>query len=71
MTLREAVELKEYIIEKIETQDNELNAFLFTLGCYEGEPITVIKHLKASSTVAIKDARYNIDKNLAMSIIVK
>jgi ferrous iron transport protein A len=71
MTLRKAIEYKEYIIEQIETNDEELNSFLFTLGCYVGQPITVIKHLKASSTVAIKDARYNIDKNLAEAIIVK
>lgn len=71
MTLREAVEYKEYIIEKIETLDKELEAFLFTLGCYVGEPVTVIKHLKASSTIAIKDARYNIDKGLAEAITIK
>jgi ferrous iron transport protein A len=71
MTLRDAVELREYIIEKIVTEDEELDSFLFTLGCYKGEPITVIKHLKASSTVAIKDARYNIDKNLAEAILIK
>lgn len=71
MTLRDAVELREYIIEKIVTEDEELDSFLFTLGCYKGEPITVIKHLKSSSTVAIKDARYNIDKNLAEAILIK
>lgn len=71
MNLTEAVELKEYIIDKIETNDEELDSFLFTLGCYTGEPITVISHSKNGCTVAIKDARYNIDKELAMAIIVK
>ncbi len=70
MNLTEAVEGKEYIIQRIETDDEELDAFLFTLGCYSGEPITVIAHLKGGCTVAIKDARYNIDKQLAKAIIV-
>lgn len=61
---------KEYIIQRIETDDDELNAFLFSLGCYSGEPITVISHLRGGCVVAIKDARYNIDKQLAEAIIV-
>jgi ferrous iron transport protein A len=59
---------KEYIISHIETEDEELDAFLFSLGCYSGEPITVIQHIKAGCVVAIKDARYNIDKELAKAI---
>jgi len=70
MTLREAEEEKEYIIQKINTDDEELNAFLFSLGCYSGETITVIAHRKGGCTVSIKDARYNIDKQLAEAIIV-
>ena len=62
--------LLEYIIKNIETDDEELDSFLFTLGCYSGEPITVIQHIKAGCVVAIKDARYNIDKNLAKAIII-
>jgi len=61
---------KEYIIQRIETDDEELNAFLFSLGCYSGEPITVISRLKGSCVVSIKDARYNIDTQLAQAIIV-
>ena len=61
---------KEYIIKSIDTNDDELNAFLFSLGCYSGEPITVISKLKHSLIVAIKDARYNIDKGLAESIAI-
>jgi len=68
MTLNEAQEGKEYIITAIETDDEELNAFLFSLGCYSGEPITVISRRRAGCTVSIKDARYNIDKNLAAAI---
>ncbi len=70
MTLRKAEEGKEYIIQAIETNDEELDAFLFSLGCFSGEPITVITHRKHSCIVAIKDARYNIDENLANAILI-
>jgi len=70
MNLRSAKEGKEYIIQKIDTDDEELNAFLFSLGCYSGETITVVSHLKSSCIVSIKDGRYNIDKQLAEAIIV-
>ena len=59
---------KEYIVSSIETDDEELDAFLFSLGCYSGESITVISHLKSSCVVAIKDGRYNIDRQLAEAI---
>ena len=71
VTLREAIEGKEYIIQEIFTDDDELDSFLFSLGCYSGEPITVISHLKGGSIVSIKDGRYSIDKNLAQAISVK
>ncbi|MBE6903199.1 MAG: ferrous iron transport protein A [Ruminococcaceae bacterium] len=70
MNLREAEEGKEYIIQQINTDDEELNAFLFSLGCYSGESITVIAHRKGGCTVSIKDGRYNIDTQLAEAIIV-
>lgn len=70
MTLKGAVEGKEYIIQHIETDDEELNAFLFSLGCYSGEAITVVSHLKGSCVVSIKDGRYNIDHQLAEAIVV-
>jgi len=70
MTLRNALEGKEYIIAKINSDDDELNAFLFSLGCYSGEAVTVITHLKASSTISVKESRYNIDKQLAEAIEV-
>lgn len=70
MNLTEAEEGKEYIVKAIETDDEELNSFLFTLGCYSGEPITVIAHRKSGCTVSIKDARYNIDKQLASAILI-
>ena len=68
MTLLDAQEGKEYIIRNIVTDDEELDAFLFSLGCYSGEPITVISHLKGGCVVSIKDGRYNIDKDLAAAI---
>ncbi len=70
MTLREAKEGTEYIIRAIETDDEELDAFLFSLGCYSGEPITVISHLKGGCVVSIKDGRYNIDNQLAEAILI-
>lgn len=70
MNLKEAQEGKEYIIRKIETDDEELNAFLFSLGCYSGEPITVVSHLKGGCVVSIKDGRYNIDTDLAKAISI-
>ena len=70
MTLKSAQEGKEYIIQKIETDDEELDAFLFSLGCYSGEPITVVSHLKSGCIVSIKDSRYNIDNALAEAIII-
>lgn len=70
MTLRQAQDGKEYIINKIETDDEELNSFLFSLGCYTGETITVVRHLKGGCVVAIKDGRYNIDNQLADAIII-
>ena len=70
MNLSVAEEGKEYIIQRIETDDEELNAFLFSLGCYSGEPITVVSRRRGSCTVSIKDGRYNIDNQLAAAIIV-
>ena len=70
MNLREAEEGKEYIVKSIETDDEDLDAFLFSLGCYSGEPITVIKHRKSGCVVSIKDGRYSIDSALAEAIII-
>lgn len=70
MKLSQATEEKEYIIKKINTDDEELNAFLFSLGCYSGEPITVISKLKDGCIVSIKDGRYSFDKLLADAIVV-
>ena len=70
MNLRTAEEGKEYIIQSVETEDEELNAFLFSLGCYSGEPITVVSRRRGSCVVSIKDGRYNIDNQLAEAITV-
>ncbi len=70
MTLREAMEGREYTIQNIETKDEELDAFLFSLGCYSGEKITVVTRRKNSCVVSIKDGRYNIDSALANAILV-
>ncbi|MBQ7408673.1 MAG: ferrous iron transport protein A [Clostridia bacterium] len=70
MDLTFAEEGKEYIIKEIRTDDEELNSFLFSLGCYSGEPITVIAHKKAGCVIVIKDGRYSIDNQLAQAIII-
>jgi len=70
MTLANATAGEEYTINNIVTDDEELDAFLFSLGCYSGEPITVIKHLRGGCVVSIKDGRYNIDNDLAAAIAI-
>lgn len=70
MKLSEAKEGMEYIVKNIVTDDEELESFLFSLGCYSGEPITVIKHRRSGCVVSIKDGRYNIDQDLAQAISV-
>jgi len=70
MTLRTAEIGKEYVIKEILTDDEEMDAFLFTLGCYSGEPITVVSRKKSGCVVSIKDGRYNIDNFLAEAIVI-
>jgi len=70
MNLTSAQEGKEYIVQRIETDDEEMDAFLFSLGCYSGEPITVVSHRRGGCVVSIKDGRYNIDNQLAQAIII-
>ncbi len=70
MNLKNAQEGIEYIIKAIETDDDELDSFLFSLGCYAGEPITVISHKKGGCIVSIKDSRYSIDNQLAEAISI-
>ena len=68
MTLIDAKEGEEYIVKDILADDEELKSFLFSLGCYAGEPITVVTHLKAGPVVSIKDGRYTFDRDLAAAI---
>lgn len=70
MTLLDAEVGREYLISRIDTKDDDLDAFLFSLGCYSGEPITVISKRKGGCTVSIKDGRYNVDKQLANAIVL-
>lgn len=70
MTLRNAAEGREYIIKDIQTGDEELNSFLFSLGCYSGEAITVVSQRAGGCVVSVKDGRYNIDPQLADVIVV-
>ena len=70
MNLTTAEEGKVYTIQRIDTQDEELDSFLFSLGCYSGEPIPVISRRRGSCTVSVKDGRYSIDKQLAEAIVI-
>ena len=68
MNLTNAQEGKEYIVKSLVTDDEEMDAFLFSLGCYAGEPITVVSHLRGGCVVSIRDGRYTIDNQLAEAI---
>ena len=70
MNLRNANLGEEYIIRQVETEDEELNAFLFSLGCYTGEPITVVSRRRGSCVMSVKDGRYCIDNQLAEAILI-
>lgn len=70
MSLNDAELEKEYIVQDINTDDEELEAFLFSLGCYKGEPVTVVSRKKKNLVLSIKDARYNIDVDLAKAIAI-
>ena len=70
MNIADAMIGEEYIVKEIQTEDEELLSFLFSLGCYSGEPITVISRIKGGCVVSIKDARYNIDTDLAKAISI-
>ena len=70
MNLSDANIEETYIIDDVRTDDEELKTFLFSLGCYSGEPITVISHLKGGCVVSIKDGRYNIDNGIAQAVLI-
>lgn len=70
MNLNDAELEKEYIVQDINTDDEEMEAFLFSLGCYKGEPVTVVSRKKKNLVLSIKDARYNIDVELAKAIAI-
>ena len=70
MNLTKAEEGKEYIISRLDTEDEEMNSFLFSLGCYSGEPVTVIARRRGSCTISVKDGRYSIDNQLSSAIII-
>lgn len=70
MNLLDAVEENEYTITELQTDDEEMNSFLFSLGCYSGEPITVVSRTNNSCVISVKDGRYNIDNDLAKSICI-
>lgn len=68
MNLNEALEGEEYIIKDIDSDDEELTSFLFSLGCYSGEPVTVVSRKRRGVVMVVKNGRYSIDKDLAEAI---
>lgn len=70
MTLKNATEGQEYVVRELNTNDEEMNGFLFTLGCFVGENITVVRQMKSGCVISVKDVRYNIDNELANAIII-
>lgn len=70
MNLNDAVEGREYIIQAVDSGDEEVDAFLLSLGCYSGEPVTVIAHLQGGCIISVKDGRYTIDRELAETILI-
>lgn len=70
MNLNDAVEGREYIIQAVDSGDEEVDAFLLSLGCYSGEPVTVISHLQGGCIISVKDGRYTIDRELAETILI-
>lgn len=71
MSLTNALEGKEYVVQDINTNDEELKSFLFSLGCYSGEKITIVSRKRKNFVVSIKDARYNIDNQLTDAIMIQ
>ena len=70
MDLTKVPEGQEYIIQRIETDDEDLDSFLFSLGCYAGEPVTVVSRRRGSCVISVKDGRYSIDNQLADAIVI-
>lgn len=70
MNLNDAVEGREYIIQAVDSGEEEVDAFLLSLGCYSGEPVTVISHLQGGCIISVKDGRYTIDRELAETILI-
>ncbi len=71
MHLYEAALGRTYLVDRLETGDAELENFLFSLGCYPGQPITLIHRRSRGCTVSIKDGRYSMDRALACAITVR
>ena len=68
MLLTQANENTTHIISGIETEDEDMKAFLFSLGCYKGQEISLITKKKHSLVISLKEARYNIDTCLGEAI---
>jgi len=71
VTLKDGQAGKDYIVEQILTNDEEMDSFLFSLGCYSGETVSLIKFIKGGCVISVKNGRYHIDDQLAGAIRVR
>lgn len=69
MQLSQATVGQTYKVNRIEGKE-KVQKFLFTLGCFEGEEITLISKLAGNYIVNIKDSRYALDEKMARTIIL-
>lgn len=69
MSLNTAAVGQRLQVKEIQTKPKIIK-FLFSLGCYEGEEITVISKLAGNYVINIKDSRYAIDEHMAKMIKV-
>jgi len=69
-TLAEAVVGTSYTIKAIDTDDEEMQHFLLTLGCFEGEIISVVSIISETYVIVVKGARYSIDRELASAVLL-
>ncbi|MGM0651531.1 MAG: FeoA family protein [Bacillota bacterium] len=70
LNLTEANINSPYVIKGVDTKDENMKEFLFTLGCYEGETITVLSLFPENYVINVKDSRYSIDEDLARAILI-
>lgn len=70
MLLSQGAANESYKVSDIQVTDEAMGDFLFSLGCYPGEKVTLLSKLRSNFVIHVKNARYSIDQDLAQSIVV-